>query len=217
LKPKIKVAFASGTDELNPRLIERAPCKEEAMENERKKDLELCWQRLAPLVERAFRLVAESRNFRRQDERLNKLALRAKSAVARGGYPQVDGEPHWTVVRAIDRMRSDLHSGPQVLWDEAPAAFEEIRRFVPAKIVHTLEEKIDRRFIKRTCEAIVDAAQKLHYYTGLPEADSHALSRRLTEFPSPLVEETEIDALAVRVREMEDHFRQIGAAEQECR
>jgi hypothetical protein len=161
---------------------------------------------LEPLVERASRLSDQHENFRLQDDLLNTLQQRARAVAARGS-----AEADWAVVRAIEELRSELRIGPRLLCREAPAAFRAVRKFVPAEIVEALDAKVDERYVKQSCHAVMKAYQELCEYVGQPLAD---FSHTLAKLSDPPVDDAKIDALKVRVTEMENRQQEIDAAEQ---
>ena len=162
----------------------------------KEKDVELCWRTWTPLTERAFRLVRVYSEFARQDKRLSDLQPAARALAARDA-----DKSRLDVVRAIEKLRSDLRRGPRLLCEQAPSAFDQARRFVPQEILESLEAKIDGRFVRQTCQALLKAAEQVRFYAGPPPEDPRP--NTLVEFPDPLLDEKEIDALASRVAEIQ--------------
>ncbi len=155
------------------------------------------------MTERACRLFCVYSEFARQDTRLNDLFQPATALAARDG--------DWSLVRAIEKLRSDLRRGPRLLCEQAPAAFKEARRFVPEEILEPLEAKIDDRFVKQTALTFLEAADQVIFYAGAPPEDPHA--NTLLEFPDPLVNEEEIDKLAARVAKIQKQQDEIDETE----
>jgi hypothetical protein len=97
-------------------------------------------------------------------------------------------------------LRKQLRAEPEALCQQAPAAFDELRKVLPAPVVDELEQQIDVRFIKRTCQTFLRAEQELRRFGGPPPAD---LDVPTADTPVLLHGEVDITDLEILVREME--------------
>ena len=166
--------------------------------------IQACWKALAPLARQATRILDGWRKSSRQADRLNELQQRALAACSRGTYPQEDGEPHWTIARRIN----DLRSAQTAIYERAAAVLLDLEQILPLDKIETLEQEIDRGSVRRTCQGILTAAKYLNERYGPAPADWPGS-------PDVFWNDSEIDVLEAQVKEMDIRQQRIDAEEQE--